>query len=167
MKFEYNNELYTYHIKDEYFEVIRDIKNSKVMSNKENGGYRPNYYAVKEVGTDIMWMIPLSSQIDKYEKEYNKKMKKHGKCLNMVISEYGGKRSVFLLQNMFPILPKYIDHVHTANGKPLKVHKNIKIEIDKKFKQIMQMKKRKIIIPFTKIDELYAKMLEELEKDKK
>ena len=31
----------------------------------------------------------------------------------------------------------------------------------------MQMKKRKIIIPFTKIDELYAKMLEELEKDKK
>ena len=72
MKFEYNNELYTYHIKDEYFEVIRDIKNSKVMSNKENGGYRPNYYAVKEVGTDIMWMIPLSSQIDKYEKEYSK-----------------------------------------------------------------------------------------------
>ena len=133
MKFEYNNELYTYHIKDEYFEVIRDIKNSKVMSNKENGGYRPNYYAVKEVGTDIMWMIPFSSQIDKYEKEYNKKMKKHGKCLNMVISEYGGKRSVFLLQNMFPILPKYIDHVHTANGNPLKVHKNKKIEIDKKF----------------------------------
>lgn len=163
MGFILNDNLYTYHIKDEYFQKMG--QNLGLMSNKENGNFRPNYYAVKEKETEIMWMIPLSSQYDKYLEIYNTKMRKHGKCLNLVIASYGGKNSVFLLQNMFPILPKYIDHIHTANGQPLKVHKNIKDEIDKKFKNIMQLKKRGIVIPFTKIDELHNKMIQEYNDD--
>jgi len=35
---------YSYHIKDEYFELVQD---KKLMSNKENGSYRPNFYAIE------------------------------------------------------------------------------------------------------------------------
>ncbi|NGU31020.1 hypothetical protein G6Z34_13090 [Clostridium perfringens] len=159
MDFVSSDNLYTYHIKDEYFEKVG--KNLGLMSNKENGRFRPNYYAIKDKNSEIIWMIPLSSRHDKYIGIYNEKIRKYGKCLNLVISKYGGKKSVFLLQNMFPILPKYIDHVHTANGQPLKVHKSIRSEIDKKFKNIMNLKQKGIIIPFTKIDILYNKMIQE------
>lgn len=163
MSFIFNENLYTYHIKDEYFSSVGGGFN--LMSNKEDDKFRPNYYAVQEEDSDVMWMIPLSSQIEKYSKIYEEKIKKHGKCLNLVISNYGGKKSVFLLQNMFPILPKYIDHVHTSNGQPLEIYNGIKKEVDKKFKKIMQLKKRGIVIPFTKIDVLYNKMIEEYQKD--
>lgn len=159
MKFVSGNNLYTYHIKDEYFEKVG--KNLGLMSNKENGRFRPNYYAIKDKNSDIIWMIPLSSRYDKYIGIYNKKVDQHGRCLNLVISKYGGKKSVFLLQNMFPILPKYIDHVHTANGKPLEVHKSVRDEIDKKFKEIIELEKRGAKILFTQINELYDKMIQE------
>jgi len=35
-----------------------------------------------------------------------------GKCIKIVIGEYTGVNAAFLLQNMFPVLPKYIDHIH-------------------------------------------------------
>lgn len=163
MEFVSYNNLYTYHIKDEYFEKVGN--GLGLMSNKENGRFRPNYYAIKDKDSDIIWMIPLSSRYDKYVKIYNKKVEQYGKCLNLVISKYGGKKSVFLLQNMFPILPKYIDHIHTVNGQPLKVHKSIRDEIGKKFKDIIELKKRGNIIPFTKIDKLYNKMIQEYNSD--
>ena len=34
---------YSYHIKDCFFS---DVSDSSLMSNKENGNYRPHYYAV-------------------------------------------------------------------------------------------------------------------------
>lgn len=156
MNFIFSEEPYTYHIKDEYFEMMGN--NLGLMSNKENGKFRPNYYAVKEQDSEIVWMIPLSSQHDKYKKIYDNKIKKHGECLNFVFGKYSGKKSVFLLQNMFPVLFEHIDHVHTINGQPLKIHKKAKEEIEYKFKKIMQKRKVGIIIPFTKIDELYNKV---------
>ncbi|MDK0615892.1 type III toxin-antitoxin system CptIN family toxin [Clostridium perfringens] len=159
MEFVSSNNLYTYHIKDEYFQKMG--QNLGLMSNKENGRFRPNYYAVKDKNSDIIWMIPLSSRYDKYIGIYNDKMRKYGKCFNFVINRYGGKDSVFLLQNMFPILPKYIDHIHTANGQPLEVHESIRDEINKKFKRIMELEKRGKKILFTKVDILHSKMIQE------
>lgn len=36
---------YSYHIKDEFFELVQD---DRLMSNKEYGKYRPHYYAIKD-----------------------------------------------------------------------------------------------------------------------
>lgn len=46
-----------------------------------------------------------------------------------------GKKHAILLQNAFPILEKYIDHVHTINGVPIKVVDSIKDEILINFKK--------------------------------
>lgn len=37
---------YSYHIKDSFFSYVSD---SALMSNKENGSYRPHYYAIEEI----------------------------------------------------------------------------------------------------------------------
>ena len=54
---------YIYHIKNEFFSFIND---KKLMINHENGHSRPTYFVIKN--NNILWFIPLSSKVDKYEK---------------------------------------------------------------------------------------------------
>ena len=61
---------YLYHIKDEFFDKINE---NKIMINHENGHSRPSYLAIKD--KDVLWFIPLSSKIDKYQKIIDKKIK--------------------------------------------------------------------------------------------
>ena len=36
---------YSYHIKDEFFDMVQD---KYLMSNKENGNHRPHFYAIQD-----------------------------------------------------------------------------------------------------------------------
>ena len=67
------------------------------MSNHESGHARPTYFTIK--GKDILWFIPLSNKIDKYEKIINQKIKKYGSCRTIMIRKIANKNSVILLQN--------------------------------------------------------------------
>jgi len=56
---------YSYHIKDEFFDMVQD---RYLMSNKENGNYRPHFYAIQDKKNhSLYWMIPISSQVEKYK----------------------------------------------------------------------------------------------------
>ena len=44
-----------------------------LKGNKEAN--RPHYYCFKDEGTNLYWMIPLSSRIEKYRKIMNRKQK--------------------------------------------------------------------------------------------
>ena len=56
---------YSYHIKDEFFDLVKD---KYLMSNKEQGNYRPHYYAIQDrKNPKLYWMIPISSQAEKYK----------------------------------------------------------------------------------------------------
>lgn len=63
------------------------------------------------------------------------KDKKYVFCNTILIRKIMGKKHAILLQNAFPILEKYIDHVHTINGVPIKVVDSIKDEILINFKK--------------------------------
>ena len=56
---------YSYHIKDEFFDLVQD---KYLMSNKEQGNYRPHYYAIQDrKNPKLYWMIPISSKAEKYK----------------------------------------------------------------------------------------------------
>lgn len=112
---------YLYHIKDEFFDVVND---ENLMTNHERGKKRPTYFTIKD--KDILWFIPLSSKVEKYQPIIDKKIKKYGDCRSIMIGEIANKKSVILLQNAFPTSEKYIDHVHTVNGSPVRVADNLK-----------------------------------------
>lgn len=137
---------YVYHIKDEYFALADD---SKLMQNKENGNYRPTYYCFKDEKTSLLWMIPMSSQAEKYESLYKAKCERYGKCDTIVISNYDGKKAAFLLQNMFPITEDYLDHIHTRNGNPVPVAVVVQKELETKAKRLLALAHRgkKLIFP--------------------
>ena len=121
---------------------------------------RPTYFTIKD--KDILWFIPLSSKVNKYKKIINNKMNKYGRCDTILIREILGNDSVILLQNAFPTLEKYIDHVHLLdNGKPAKVVESVKDEILQKFKYLMKLKSKGVNLFFTDIDKIKDIMIKE------
>ena len=59
-----------------------------------------------------------------------------------MIREIAGKDSVIFLQNTFPTLEKYIDHVHTVDGVTLSVPTDLQNEIKRLFKNMIGLNKR-------------------------
>ena len=148
---------YLYHIKDEYFDVVND---DNLMQNHEKGKKRPTYFTIKD--KEILWFIPVSSKIEKYKKIIDKKIERYGFCNTIIIRKIAGEDTAILLQNAFPTLEKYIDHVHTINGVPLKVPTDLQHEIKGLFKNMLGLKKRGTNLFFTDIEKLKEKMLEEI-----
>lgn len=148
---------YLYHIKDEYFDIVND---DSLMKNHERGKKRPTYFTIKE--KDILWFIPISSKIDKYKKIIDKKTQKYGFCNTIIIRKIADEDAAILLQNAFPTLEKYIDHVHTIDGVPFKVPTDLQHEIRGMFKNMLGLKKRGKNLFFSDIDNLMKKMFEEL-----
>jgi len=148
---------YIYHIKDEFFTRIND---KGLMINHENGHTRPTYFTIKD--KDVLWFIPLSSKVSKYQPIIDKKVKKYGVCNSIMIREISGKPSVILIQNAFPTLEKYIDHPHIVNGKPLKVIDSLKEEIFTNFNILLSLKNKGTNLFFVDIDKIKSQMLEEI-----
>ena len=48
-------------------------------------------------------MIPVSSKIEKYERQYKHAIDKYGLCDNISFGYILGKRRAFLPQNLFPV----------------------------------------------------------------
>lgn len=155
-----------YFIKDEYFEKYKVSNTSFNKDSDENGEHnRPCYYAFKE--GDIYWMIPISSQVDKYEYEYQKSIKKYGVCDSISFVYIKGNKNAALIQNMIPILEKYIDNIYTYHNT------NTPIEINDKKRKELNAKARKVVrfarmgkkLTFTSILDFEKRLIEELKNE--
>jgi hypothetical protein len=149
---------YVYHIKDTYFDIVKD---DKLMRNHEGSAYRPTYFCLRDEKTGLLWVVPMSTRIDKYNVVIEKDAQRYGSCLKILIARYGDGRSAFLFQNMFPILSKYIDHIHTVAGIPMAVNPVVQEEIKKHFKEIRRLYARGVKIVFPDITRLEKLMLDE------
>ena len=129
------------------------------MQNHEKGKKRPTYFTIKD--KNILWFIPISSNVSKYQRIIDKKIEKYGFCNTIIIRKIAGIDAAILLQNAFPTLEKYIDHIHTVDGVPLRVPTDLQNEIKSMFKNMLGLKKRGTNLFFTDIDGLKEKMMEE------
>lgn len=128
-----------YIIKDSFFEDMADpyLKNNKA-------GNRPHYYCFEDTNAGIYWMIPLSSQIDKYKRIMEKKEKMRKPCDIIYIAKLDDSRqSAFLIQDMFPITDEYIEREYTIAGNHLMLtSEHTAKDIERKAKKVMSMLKR-------------------------
>lgn len=62
-----------YFIKNEFFDLVSD----KYLKLNKEDTFRPHYYALKDIHTDLFWVIPCSRKIDKYEKIIQSKKDKN------------------------------------------------------------------------------------------
>ena len=155
---------FSYHIKDDFFEVVKD---KYIMSNKEGGNYRPHFYAVQDKkNVDLYWMIPISSQTEKYKGIIEKKKQRYGKCNTIIIGKFAGKENAFLIQNAFPIIEKYLDHVHTVQGQPIAVHKELNKVLINNLQDVLAMYDSGVKLLFTDVQMIRRVMEQELNDSK-
>ena len=153
---------YSYHIKNVFFELVKD---KYLMSNKEDGNYRPHFLAIQDnKNKELYWMIPISSQVEKYKKIIVKKVKRYGKCNTIIIGKFAGRENAFLIQNAFPIISSYLDHVHTIENKPVTIHSELERELSVNLREVLAMYRLGIRLIFSDIEGIQRKMEEELAK---
>ena len=137
------------------------------MRNHESGKARPTYFCIKNENTNILWFIPMSSKVEKYKKIREDKIKRYGSCDTILIKKFLGKESVFLLQNMFPTIEKYVDHSHIINGVETKVIDQVASEIEVTFNKIMKLVELGKKVIFTDVKKDIQIMLEKMKEDEK
>ena len=141
-----------YYITDQYF---IDFPDSYLMKNKEaiDGTMhdRPCFYAYKDNNTGLFWMIPFSSQVHKYKKYYNAKMKKYKRCDTIVFGDVLGHEKAFLIQNICPITAKYVknEYVDSVSKEPVRIDGRLEKEIIEKAKKVLALQRKgiKLIFP--------------------
>ena len=145
-----------YIISDQYF---ADFPSVRHMSNKHEN--RPYYLVVKE-SSGILWLVPLSSQVEKYNAKIRTDEEKHGECIYYYTTNVKGKENVFLIGNAIPATEKYIKKAFTVMGKPFVVRDKEDIrKIKSKLSRYLTMVRRGIMTPAVDILEIERKLSEQ------
>ena len=109
-------------IADEFYDIYD--KEHRLMQNKETvdgvDHGRPCFFAFHDNKTPgIFWCVPISSKISKYSGIFIGKIEKqrakgiqNPKCSTICFGDVMGIPRVFLIQNMFPVIFKYISSVY-------------------------------------------------------
>ena len=149
-----------YIVKERFFD---DMSDPFLKGNK--GENRPHYYCIPEANTNICWMIPLSSRVEKYKNIMLKLQRAKKSCNALHIALLGNdKESVFLIQDIFPVTEKYIEREYTIGGIHFILRNEQEIKtIENKSKVVIKMLKQGI--NFTPTQPNVLAMLEKL-KDK-
>ena len=120
-----------YLIKKEFFDKISD----PYIPIKEK---RPVFFCIQDKkNSELWWVIPMTSQLDKA----NKFIQKYGaeKCYKFEINTTMDK-SVFNIQDIFPITPKYIDREFKIDGKHYIIKdKSLLDKVEKKALKVISM----------------------------
>lgn len=106
-------------------------------------------------------MVPITSQYDKYIAIREKILSSGKPCKGIIVGEFDGQKAAFLIQNMFPVTEEYIDHIHTKNGNPVPVKKELQKVIRKNVKSLLALNARGIKVTFTDINRLKDIMIKD------
>ncbi len=142
-----------YFINDQYFIDFPDpflMQNKEIVNGKVHN--RPCFYAFEDSShKGLYWLIPFSSQTNKFQTIYNNKIAKHQKCDTIVFGNVLGHKKAFLIQNMCPIISKYINNEYfdSKSGVPVRVDKSLEHELITKAKKVLALchKGKKLIFP--------------------
>ena len=153
-----------YYIDDSYF---TDFPDSCLTKNKEtvNGKVhdRPCFYTFQDNSTGIYWMIPFSSQVSKFKKIYNRKMQKYKRCDTIVFGEVLGHEKAFLIQNMCPIIPKYIknEYFDSRANIPVRINGVLEKELKGKASKVLALQRKGSKLIFPNVLEIESKLIDQ------
>lgn len=107
-----------YFLSDEYCEKFYEYG---VMANKEETSSglhrRPCFYSIQDIKDEnVFWMIPVSSQIDKYKKILENKLKRYKQYDGLEFGYVQGREAAFLLQNICPVTRKDVVHINIGKN---------------------------------------------------
>lgn len=107
-------------------------------------------------------MIPFSSQITKFRRIYEQKIKKYKQCDTIVFGEVMGHEKAFLIQNMCPVTENYIkNEYYDSNAHiPVRVNGQLEKELKQKANKILALQRKGIKLIFPEVLKMEREFLE-------
>ena len=135
-----------YHIRDEYFDIVSDCD---VKLKPCHGRSYPAYCCHRDFDNAMIWMIPMSKNVEKYCAVYEREMFRYNHCYSIYIGEYDMQKTAFLIQELFPVYKKHILYEHTRKGRAVPVQASMRSGIRHCFDNMMDLSSRgfKCIFP--------------------
>ncbi|MEG0338838.1 MAG: hypothetical protein RR573_02870 [Oscillospiraceae bacterium] len=145
-----------------------------LMKNKEGVHNRPCFYAFPDKKEpNIFWCVPISSQIEKFEKIVQNKITKQiakgykaPKCNTICFGEVLGQKRAFLIQNMFPVTASYVSAIYMDKNShnPVTIAPDTEKDITKNAKDILKLVFRgNNNLVFSDIQKTYTNLIAELQ----
>jgi hypothetical protein len=140
-----------YFIEDQYF---IDFPDPLLMKKKELIAGQPHdracFFAFTGDSGGIFWMVPFSSNLDKYKTVYHAKLSKYGKCDTIAFGNVLGYQKAFLIQNMCPLINKYVKNEYMdSNFVPVQLDGAFEKKLVQMGKMVLSLERqgKKIIFP--------------------
>ncbi|MCL2054128.1 MAG: hypothetical protein FWG90_06785 [Oscillospiraceae bacterium] len=152
-----------YFIKDIFFEKIADPN----LKAEHETTKRPHYMALRDENTNLYWLIPISSKVEKYERIINNKKKLNKPTDGIKIIRIFNDKRALLFQDMFPILEKFIQEPYIKGNQIVSVEsQKLILELNKNAKNIINKIHRGVKFTPTQpnVIKIEKIMLSELEK---
>ena len=156
--------LHLYFLSDQYY---KDFPDSKLMRNKEAVGAqlhrRPFFFSFKDEKTpDIYWLVPISSQVDKFKIVAKKKEIKYGHCNTIRFGQVLGREAAFLIQNMCPVTAPYISPYMDSNLLPVYIRDDLAEDVIRNAKSVLRLLEKYPYIVFPAVQEIYMQLSKQL-----
>lgn len=119
------------------------------------------FYAFQDSNKGIFWMIPFSSQVNKYRRYYNQKVSKYGNCDTIVFGNILGHEKAFLIQNMCPVSSEYIknEYFDTQANIPVRIDGVFEKNLIKKAKKVLALQRKGIKLIFPNVIDIENRLL--------
>ena len=154
-----------YYLKDSYY---NKFPNCNLIGNKSDDGDekhdRPCFYAFKDPNHDIYWMIPFSSQVNKYRGYYNQKMQKYHRCDTIAFGDVLGHQKAFLIQNMCPITDEYVknEYIDSRANIPVRIDGAFEKDLIAKAKKVLALQRKGHKLIFPNVLDIESKLIAKL-----
>lgn len=156
--------LHLYFLSDQYY---KDFPDPKLMRNKEAVGAqlhrRPFFFPFKdEKIPDIYWLVPISSQVDKFKIVAKKKEIKYGHCNTIRFGQVLGREAAFLIQNMCPVTAPYLLPYMDSNLLPVYIRDDLAEDVIQNAKSVLRLLEKYPYIVFPAVQEIYIQLSKQL-----
>ncbi len=140
-----------YYITDQYFIDFPDpylMKNKETIAGEVHD--RPCFYSFEDKNTGLFWMIPFLSQVEKYQKYYDRKINKYKRCDTITFGNVLGHKKAFLIQNMCPVTSEYVknEYIDSVSNAPVRVDGKFEKELLEKAKRVLALQRNGVDLIF-------------------
>lgn len=147
---------FLYFVSDDFFEKAND----PFLKKDHETTKKPHYFAFQDKIPPLIWIVPCSSKIEKYEKIVAAKQAA-GKPTDIIkIVKIQDKKEALLFQDMFPILPQYLSYAYIRGEQPVYIaDPNILLSLEKNSTKIIGLIRRGIKFTPTQPNALHIEKL--------
>lgn len=102
-----------YILRDDFFKKFspfcRYISVQHKLENWDTYRHGRPHICIGSSNKTLLWMVPISSRVEKYELEIARQKQKYGACDKVQIVWLNTGKRAALIQNIIPCTPRYID----------------------------------------------------------